>query len=89
MQIEFAQAVTEKGIETENIKFKTIAPIEAVCVYHKGNYNGLPEAYAFALNRAKENGYTISEAPREQYIDGIWNKDDEEDWLTEIQIPVT
>ena len=25
---------------------------------------------------------------RENYIDGIWNKDREEDWLSEIQIPV-
>ncbi len=25
---------------------------------------------------------------RESYIDGVWNKDTEEEWLTEIQIPV-
>lgn len=88
MRIEYAQAVTKKGIETDNIKFKTLTPIEAVCVYHKGSYDGLQEAYAFALNWAKENGYAVSQTPREQYIDGIWNKDDEADWLTEIQIPV-
>ena len=35
----------------------------------------------------EENGYTIAGAPRESYIDGIWNKDSEEEWLTEIQIP--
>ncbi len=27
--------------------------------------------------------------PREAYIDGIWNREKEEDWLTEIQIPVS
>ena len=26
--------------------------------------------------------------PRESYIDGIWNREDEADWLTELQIPV-
>ena len=26
--------------------------------------------------------------PRESYIDGIWNKDSEDDWLTEIQVPI-
>lgn len=88
MMIEYAQAVTEKGIETDNIHFKTLSPIEAVCVYHKGSYDGLQEAYAFALNWAKENGYSVSQPPREQYIDGIWNKDNEADWLTEVQIPV-
>ena len=37
------------------------------------------------LNR---NGYEICGNIRENYIDGIWNKDREEDWLSEIQIPV-
>ena len=26
--------------------------------------------------------------PRESYIDGIWNKESEEEWLTEIQVPI-
>ena len=30
----------------------------------------------------------VSDNPRESYIDGIWNKENESDWLTEIQIPV-
>ena len=25
---------------------------------------------------------------RESYIDGVWNKDDESEWLSELQIPV-
>ena len=27
-------------------------------------------------------------SPDESYIDGIWNKDDESEWLSEIQVPV-
>ena len=27
--------------------------------------------------------------PRESYIDGIWNKESKDEWLTELQIPVT
>jgi hypothetical protein len=30
----------------------------------------------------------VTDAPRESSIDGIWNKDSEEEWLTEIQIPI-
>ena len=26
--------------------------------------------------------------PRERYIDGVWNKENIADWLTEIQVPV-
>lgn len=36
----------------------------------------------------EENGDEMVELPRERYIDGIWNKENVEDWLTEIQVPV-
>jgi len=36
----------------------------------------------------EENGYAVAGNPRESYIDGVWNGKKEEDWLTEIQIPV-
>ena len=32
--------------------------------------------------------WVTGDRPRESYIDGIWNKDSEEDWLTEIQVPI-
>ena len=37
---------------------------------------------------AMENGYQVAGFHRECYIDGIWNKENVEDWLTEIQLPV-
>lgn len=36
----------------------------------------------------EKNGYEIIETIRERHIDGMWNKENEEEWLTEIQIPV-
>ena len=36
----------------------------------------------------EDNGYSMTECPRESYIDGIWNKQTDQEWLTEIQIPV-
>ena len=36
----------------------------------------------------EENGYEIAGTIRESYIDGVWNKETEKEWLTEIQIPV-
>lgn len=86
--IMYAQAVTAPGVETETIKFKELPSVEAVCVYHKGPYSGLGEAYAFSLNWLKQNGYETIENPRECYIDGCWNKDNPEEWLTELQFPV-
>ena len=36
----------------------------------------------------EENGYEIAGEIRESYIDGVWNKDDAREWLSEIQVPV-
>lgn len=88
IKIRYAQAVTSFGNETETIKFKKIKPCKAVCVYHKGCYENLSETYAFIMNYIKENNLEIASFPRERYIDGIWNKENVEDWLTEIQVPI-
>ena len=40
------------------------------------------------MKYAEQNGYTTAGLARESYIDGIWNKESEEDWLTEIQLPI-
>lgn len=60
----------------------------AACIYHKGSYGDFPRTYASVLKYIEENEYEICGSIREKYIDGVWNKDREEDWLSEIQIPV-
>lgn len=89
IHIRFVQAVKAAGQNTEHVSFQTLAPVEAVCVYHRGAYDGIGQAYAFALNWVEQNGYRVAELARECYIDGVWNKPNVEDWLTEVQIPVT
>ena len=36
----------------------------------------------------EDNKLEITDFPRECYINEIWNKENVEDWLTEIQIPI-
>lgn len=84
----YSQAVTRAGAENERIKFRTLPATKAICIYHKGPYDNLGEAYAYIMKYAEENGYKASGFPRECYIDGIWNKENPEDWLTEIQLPI-
>ena len=88
MKIRYTQAVTEMGIPTETIKFEKLNPIKAACIYHKGSYSNLRESYSFLIKWVEENGYEIAEPIRERYIDGMWNKGSEDEWLTEIQIPI-
>jgi len=51
-------------------------------------YVTLGAAYAAVFKWIEDNGYIASDFPRESYIDGIWNKESEEDWLTELQVPI-
>ncbi|MCL1809648.1 MAG: MerR family transcriptional regulator [Clostridiales bacterium] len=88
INIEFCEAVDKMWPDFDDFKFKEMKSQTAVSVMHKGPYAGLSKAYAFAFRWIAENGYTAADNPRENYIDGIWNKENEEDWLTELQIPV-
>ena len=58
------------------------------CVFHQGPYSDLGQAYAFACKWLEQNGYEAADFSREHYIDGMWNKEDPAQWLTEIQIPI-
>lgn len=87
--VEICEAVTEKKQDSGGIAFKVFPKIPmAACIFHKGSYNTLNKSYAMLLQYIEENGYEICGNIRESYIDGVWNKETENEWLTEIQIPV-
>lgn len=88
INVEICEAVTERGKDGDGIIFKEIPAITAVSVLHRGAYDKLGEAYAYAVQWVEQNGYEIAGNLRESYIDGIWNKENIADWLTEIQVPV-
>ena len=88
IKVRYSQAVDRIGKENDSIKFEKLNPIKAACVYHKGAYEKLGEAYGYILKWVEENGYEIAEPIRERYIDGMWNKEDVNEWLTEIQVPI-
>lgn len=86
--VEVCEAVTEKGKDQGDLIFKVFSDVEVASIFHKGPYNDLSKSYSAILNYININNYEITGNIRENYIDGVWNKDKEEDWLTEIQIPV-
>lgn len=88
MMVRYSQAVTKEGVSNERIRFRTLPATKALCIYHKGAYDRLGDAYAYLMEYAESNGYRPTDYPRECYIDGIWNKEDVADWLTEIQLPI-
>jgi DNA-binding transcriptional MerR regulator len=89
IDVECCEAVTEMKKDSDIIKFKHMGKIDtALCILHKGPYRTIGEAYTFAFKWIEDNNYKVTDNPRESYIDGIWNKDSEEEWLTELQIPI-
>lgn len=89
IHVELCEAVTEKLEDRENLKFTVLPEIKmAACTLHRGPYHSLPQAYTAMVSYIEESGYEIIGHQRESYIDGIWNKDTEDEWLTEIQFPV-
>ena len=88
LRIRHNEAVTAFGKENEHIKFRTLPAAKVLSIYHKGAYDNIGEAYAYIMEYAEKNGYEVAGLARESYIDGIWNKESVEDWLTEIQLPI-
>lgn len=89
IDVEICEAVVAHCRESDRVKFKTIDEVPlAACLMHKGPYSTFHRTYNALFGWIPANGYRAVGNPRESYIDGIWNKDDPEDWLTEVQVPI-
>lgn len=89
IDVEICEAVKRPCADSATVKYKRIpGAAEAACVLHKGPYSTLRDAYLTLFDWVEKNGYRPADKPRESYIDGIWNKEDELEWLTEVQLPV-
>lgn len=89
IDIEYFEAVAERKEDSGLIKFKELPEVPvALCVNHHGAYEKMPETFAALYAYAEANGYEVADRPRFCYIDGIWNKENMDEWLTEIQLPV-
>ncbi len=90
IDVEICEAVTDFAKDSDKVKFKKIDTVAtAACVIHRGPYNTIGMAYSAVMKWIEENNLEIIGLPRESYIDGIWNKENPEEWLTEVQVPVT
>lgn len=89
IELEYVEACNVKGKEGNGIHFRVDPKIKALTVECKGSYSNLRDAYAYALDQIKKENLEIVGNIREVYIHGCWDCKDENDYLTEIQIPVS
>ena len=89
IDIEYCEQVEEMGTDSSIIQFKKLPAVpKALCMKHYGPYDRFYESFTQAFAYMEDQGFKIADHPRTCYIDGIWNQEDPEKWLSIIQIPL-
>ena len=89
IDIEYCEQVEEMGQDSAIIKFKRLPAVhKALCMKHVGPYERFYESFTEAFRYIEEQGYKVVGQHRTCYIDGVWNQEDPEKWLSVIQIPI-
>ena len=89
IDIEYCEQVEEMGIDSDIIQFKRLDAVpKALCMKHVGPYERFYESFTEAFAYMEQHGYRLTGQPRTCYIDGAWNQEDPEKWLSIIQIPI-
>lgn len=89
IDIEYCEQVEEMMPESDILKFKVLPAIpKALCMKHIGRYDKFYESFVEAFQYMEQHGYKQAGHPRTSYVDGAWNQEDPDKWLSVIQIPV-
>ena len=89
VDIEYCEQVEEMGEDSAIIQFKRLPAVtKALCMKHVGPYERFYESYIEAFRYIEEHGYKPVGLFRTCYVDGVWNQENPEKWLSIIQIPI-
>ena len=81
-------AIKEDADGTEKIRVVDMIENKVLAGRHYGSTDSIMDTYAQLGEVAQENNYDIIGSPKEVLIKGIHNCDNEEDYITEIQLPI-
>ena len=89
IDIEYCEQVEEMGQDSAIIQFKKLPVVPtALCMTHRGPYERFYESFTELFRYIEEQHYHVVGQHRTVYVDGIWNQNDPEKWLSIIQVPV-
>lgn len=89
LDVETAEPLTKNIRASNEIKVYELAPVDKMaCIIHKGPFSSMHKTFDSLFLWVKENGYTACGPIREIYHKGDWVTDDENEYITEIQLPV-
>ena len=74
--------------ETDRIRVVDMIENKVLAATHYGSTDTIMDTYAQLVEVAQENHYDIIGSPKEVLIKGLHNCDNEEEYITEIQLPI-
>ena len=88
VDIEIAIPLSQKDLDSTDLSTAQLPAVkEMACVFHQGGYSTIGASYGYLMKWVEENGYKITGPVREVYLRGP-ESGEEENYLTEIQLPV-
>lgn len=88
INIAYVEETLSMGKENDEIKFKQFPEEKLLSLKYVGGYSHLRDAYKELLKYIKDNNITTKSSFREVYVDGCWNKDNEDEYLTLIEVVI-
>jgi len=74
--------------ETDRIRVVDMIENKVLAATHYGSPDTIMDTYAKLVEVAQENHYDIIGSPKEVLIKGLHNCDNEDEYITEIQLPI-
>ncbi len=88
VEVEAQKTVVGSYKDTENVKFKTIAPVTFASATYKGGYEKINEVNIAVANWIKDNGYQLDGYAFNIYHVSPHETDDPNEFVTEVCYPV-
>lgn len=90
IDVEVIEPILGEIPESSRIKCRVLEGVQDMAtLVHKGPYQNLHLAYTAICKWIEDNGYQITQSPRELYLKGEWVTNDPNEFITELQFPVS
>ena len=80
--------IKQDAEETDRIRVVDMIENKVLSAKHYGSTDNILETYEKLVNIAQKNNYDIIGSPKEVLIKSFHNCDNEEEFITEIQLPI-
>ena len=89
LEVEVVEPITKNLLESDTVKvYELPAFTKMVCIVHKGPFSTISGTYEALYDWIRQNEYKICGPLREIYHKGEWITDNQEEYITELQIPI-